>query len=214
MYVDESGDLGFSDKATKFFVIGYLACDSSLGIRLEMKRLLKRLHRKGAYHIKQNELKFCRMGDVCRKAVLEKIVQSNVNIGVIVVEKQHVKPDLKGKLPILYNWLMVHNIISALLPSLEAGQRIQMMFDKSLSKTRIAAFNQYVKEKASYLSCVRGNSLSPSSIVSNHIDSKLEPCIQAVDSVSGAYFHKYEYNDKVYADIIKDVTSFTYLWRK
>ena len=212
--MDESGDLGFSDKSTKFFVIGYLACDSSLGIRLEMKRLLKRLHKKKAYHERQNELKFCRMDDVCRKAVLERIVQSNVNIGAIVVEKRHVKPDLKDKLPILYNWLMVHNIITTLLPSLETGQKIQMMFDKSLSKARIADFNQYVKEKASYLSYVRGNNLSPNSIISNHIDSKLEPCIQAVDSVAGAFFHKYEFNNKVYADIIKDVTSFTYLWRK
>lgn len=214
MYVDESGDLGFSEKATKFFIIAYLACDSSITIRTEMKRVLKRLHEKKAYHSKQDELKFCKMDDYCRKIVLERIVQSNANIGVIVVEKRYVKSDLREKLPVLYNWLMVHNIISALIPNLELGQQIRITFDKSLSKTRILDFNHYVKEKASYLSYIRGNSLSPDIIISDHIDSKLEPCLQAVDSVAGAYFQKYEHSDDTYADIIKNVTSFTYLWRK
>lgn len=27
IYVDESGDLGFTGKATKFFVVAYVACD-------------------------------------------------------------------------------------------------------------------------------------------------------------------------------------------
>ncbi|MDG6222225.1 MAG: DUF3800 domain-containing protein [Candidatus Bathyarchaeota archaeon] len=214
VYVDESGDLGFSDKSTKFFIIAYLACTPAINIRIRMRRLLKNFHQKKRYHRGQNELKFCKMNNYCRKTVLETIVQTNANIGAIVVEKKHVSPDLRDKLPILYNYLMVHNIISALLPSLETGQKMNMIFDKSLPKTRIQDFNDYVKEKASYLSYVRGNSLHSDSIVSDHVDSKVEPCLQAVDSIAGAYFQKYEHENSIYVDIIKDVTSFNYLWRK
>lgn len=49
VYVDESGDLGFSPKSTKFFIIAFLTCDSSFNIRKEMSRLLKKLHKKGLY---------------------------------------------------------------------------------------------------------------------------------------------------------------------
>lgn len=214
IYVDESGDLGFSEKATKFFIIAYLAIDSSLIMRTQMKRTLKELHQRRAYHAKQDELKFCKMGNECRKAVLERIVKTGGNIGVLVVSKETVKPYLRDKLPVLYNWLMVHNVISALIPNLEMGQKIHITFDKSLSKARVTEFNHYVKEKASYLSYVRGNSIPQNLIVSDHIDSRLEPCLQAVDSIAGAYFQKYENSNDEYANIIKDVTSFTFLWRK
>lgn len=214
MYVDESGDLGFSDKSTRFFVIAYLVCNPSVAIRTEMKRLLKRLHEKGFYHRRQNELKFCKMDDTCRKIVLHKIAEFDVSLGVIVVEKSRVKLDLREKLPVLYNYLVVHHIVSALVPSLEAGQKIHITFDKSLPKTRITDFNNYVEEKASYLFYEKGNNLPSKCLYSDHVDSKHEPCLQAADSVAGAYFHKYEEFDASYADIIKDVTSFMYLWRK
>ncbi|MGA2522918.1 MAG: DUF3800 domain-containing protein [Candidatus Bathyarchaeia archaeon] len=214
VYVDESGDLGFSEKSTKFFVVAYLVCNSSVGVRTEMKRILKRLHEKGFYHCRQNELKFCKMDDNCRKIVLHKIAKFDVSLGAIVVEKRHVKLDLREKLPVLYNYLVVHHIISALVPSLEAGQRIHITFDKSLPKARVTDFNHYVEEKASYLFYEKGNSLPNNCLYSDHADSKYEPCLQAADSVAGAYFHKYEDLDASYVEIIKDVTSFMYLWRK
>jgi len=70
-----------------------------------------------------------------------------------------VRDDLKKNLPVLYNFLVVHNIVSAVLPILEEGQKIHITFDKSLPRSRITEFNHYVEEKASYLSFERGNNL-------------------------------------------------------
>lgn len=212
--MDESGDLGFSEKSTKFFIIAYMACDKSVDSRIRMNRLLKRFHQKKEYNKRQSELKFCKMNDYYRKKVLTTLIKSHVNIGAIVVEKQHIKTDLRDKLPLLYNYLIVHNVISSLLHNLENGHKMNMIFDRSLPKNRIKDFNKYVREKASYLSYIRGNSLNHSAITSKHIDSKVEPCLQAVDSVAGAYFHKYEYSFSDYVEIIKDVSSLNYLWRK
>jgi hypothetical protein len=61
VFVDESGDLGFTSKVTKFFVVAYLECDSPQRIRVEMARALKHLHKKKRYSIARNELKFSRM---------------------------------------------------------------------------------------------------------------------------------------------------------
>jgi hypothetical protein len=72
VYVDESGDLGFSEKSTKFFVVAYVVCNSSTTLETNVKRVLKKLHNKGQYHFSRNELKFSRMSADCRKSVLEK----------------------------------------------------------------------------------------------------------------------------------------------
>lgn len=205
---------GLQKKATKFFIIAYLACDVPIHLRTAMSRLLRKLHKKGAYHPKQNELKFCKMNDYCRKTVLDEVIKTDANIGVIIVEKRFVRADLREKLPILYNYLVVHNIVSNLLPNLEAGQQIHMVFDKSLPKARIRKFNHYIKEKASFLFFERGNSLNPNLIISNHIDSKIEPCLQAVDSIAGAYFQKFENSNCSYFEIIKDYSSFYYRWKR
>lgn len=215
VYVDESGDLGFSKDSTKFFIVGYIACDNSFAIKTQMKRALKRLHERKRYSFAHNELKFSRMDDYCRRYVLEKIAGLNSRMGIVVVEKKHVLPKLRTDLTVLYNWIVVHNIMSALLPLIEAGQKMRVVFDKSLSKKRIESFNYYISEKTSYLFYEKGGKLPANSLSSHHIDSELEPCLQAVDAVAGAYFHMYEQMDGVYVDIIKDrISSFTYLWRK
>lgn len=215
VYVDESGDLGFSKKSTKFFIITYIASDSSSILRTKMKRILKKLHNKKKYHFSRNELKFSRMNTYCRKLVLEKLCPSDLEIGVVVVEKKHVKKELREDLTILYNWLLVHHIMSALLPRMEAGQKINIVFDKSLPKKRIIAFNRYLMDKVSYLSYRDGSDLALDCIYSEHIDSEIEPCLQAADAVAGAYFQKYEREDSQFVAIIKDkISSFTYLWRK
>jgi len=215
VYVDESGDLGFSRKSTAFFVVAYITCDPSISIRIEMKRVLKRLHDKGKYHRAHDELKFSRMNDYCRKYVLERIAQSDSSVGVVILEKRCVHEKLRSDLTVLYNYVVVHNLVSALLPFLEIKPHMQIVFDKSLSKKRIESFNHYIKEKASYLFFEKGNKFPYDCILANHVDSKTEPCLQASDSVAGAYFQMCEHNDSSYVDIIKNkISSFRYLWRK
>ena len=115
VYVDESGDLGFTEKSTRHFIIAFLTCDNSYDIRKEMSRLLKKLHNRGFYPSCHNELKFTKMNIYCRLAVLEKIAASNAYIGVIVVNKSLVVDRLRNEPSVLYNYLLVHNVISCLV---------------------------------------------------------------------------------------------------
>jgi hypothetical protein len=58
-------------------------------------------------------------------------------------------------------------------------------------------------------------SFSSDNISSEHITSETEPCLQAVDTVAGAYFQKYEHGNDEFVRVIEDkVGAFKYLWRK
>jgi len=214
VFVDESGDLGFSETATKYFIVGYVESGAPVKLRTELKRLLKRLHQKEKYSKSRNELKFSRMDDYCRKTVLEKIVECNVSLGVVVMEKKRVVSKLRKDPSRLYNWCVVHNIMLSLLPQISAGNKMQITFDKSLPMWRIEEFNSYVTNKASYLLFEKGTKLPPNCISLSHITSEKEFGLQAADAIAGAYFQKYEKQNDEYVKIIEPkVGFFKQLWK-
>jgi hypothetical protein len=215
VFVDESGDLGFTKNSTKFFVVAYLECESSQRIQIEMKRVLKYLHQKNRYPLVRNELKFSRMDSFCRKQVLQRIAKCDLGLGVVVLEKALVNANLRKDPPVLYSWCVVHNIMLSLLSYLVANKKINMVFDRSLPAWRISEFNSYVENKARYLLSEQGTKLASDCILSRHVASEVEPCLQAVDAVAGAYFQKYERGNDEFVRIIEDkVGAFKYLWRK
>ena len=214
VFVDESGDLGFSKESTRFFVVAYVECETPQKIRTELRRLLKQLHQKKKYSIARNELKFSRMNDYCRKRILEKLVQCDATLGAVIMEKTLVKAKLRNDPTILYNWCVVHNIMLSLIPQITAGNKIQITFDKSLPMWRINEFNSYVTNKASYLLSETGNKMPSNAISLNHIASENEFCLQAADAVAGAYFQKYEKQNNTYVNMIEQkVGFFKYLWK-
>lgn len=214
VFVDESGGLGFSKDATKYFIVAYIECEKPDRLRTELKRLLKRLHLKKRYSKSRNELKFSRMDDYCRKSVLAKVVECDVSLGVVVLEKARVEDKLRQDPAKLYNWCVVHNIMLSLLQQIATGNKIQITFDKSLPMWRISEFNSYATNKASYLLSEKGSSLSSNSISLNHITSEKEFCLQAADAVAGAYFQKHEKHNGEYVNLIENkVGFFKYLWK-
>jgi len=104
----------------------------------------------------------------------------------------------------------------SLLPNIAAGQKVHMVFDKSLPNWRIKEFNDYLENKTSYLLfSEKKTSFSTEGISSKHLSSETEPCLQAADAAAGTYFQKYEHNNDEYVKIIEDkVGAFKYLWRK
>jgi hypothetical protein len=214
VFVDESGDLGFSKAATKYFIVAYIECETPQRLRTELKRLLKRLHQKEKYSKSRNELKFSRMDDYCRRSTLTKIAECDVSLGAVVLEKARVEAKLRKEPPKLYNWCVVHNIMLSLLQQIASGNKIQITFDKSLPMWRINEFNSYAANKASYLLYEKGSSLPSNSISLNHVASEKEFCLQAADAVAGAYFQRHEKHNDEYVKIIENkVSFFKYLWK-
>jgi hypothetical protein len=215
VFVDESGDLGFTKKSTRFFVVAYVECASPQAMRISMSRALKHLHQRKKYSLARNELKFSRMDDYCRRFVLKKIARFDASLGVVVLEKALVNSNLRKEPPVLYNWCVVHNVMLSLLSNIAAGNRLNIVFDRSLPTWRIKEFNAYVENKARYLLYEKGAAFSDSSIISEHVSSEMEPCLQATDAIAGAYYQKYENKNDEYVRIIENkIGAFKYLWRK
>ena len=61
----------------------------------------------------------------------------------------------------------------SLLPKVAAGNKVQMIFDKSLPTWRIMEFNAYVENKASYLLSEKGAAFSSDAISSKPSSSLL-----------------------------------------
>ena len=217
VYVDESGDLGFSSKSTHFFIVSYLVIEYPFDLEKSMRRLLKRLHEKREYARRQNELKFSKSKDAVRCKVLNKICKHDIEIGFVVLEKGKVKPDLRKKINVLYNYVVAEGIIPEVLPYINKTGRLFIVIDKSLPRSSWEAFNTYTKNKATYTWSVKWGKTQPL-IVRNieilHRNSENEPCLQAADFLAGAGFHKFEFGNNNYYKIIEGkVKHFRYLWK-
>ena len=214
VFIDESGDLGFSEKASNFFVASYVIPKQPWVVRNRLKRVLTRLHKRREYS--GSELKFSNSNHEVRIYVLQKICQTDWSTGIIVVEKKKVKKELRKMPNILYNYSIVHNLMRNILLWLETHEKLALCIDKSLSQSNIDAFDLYVKDKASWLWNVelgRTPYLKRGQIEINHKDSCSENCLQLADYIAGATFQKYERGiDDYYRMFENNVRAFNYLW--
>ncbi|HEX7032641.1 MAG TPA: hypothetical protein VF172_06545 [Nitrososphaera sp.] len=71
IFVDEPGDLGFTDNASKYFIIGYVVGNCPFRVRVEVRRLLKKLNVRN--HCKISEFKFSNDSDIVRHKFLNLI---------------------------------------------------------------------------------------------------------------------------------------------
>lgn len=214
VFVDESGDLGFSSKSSNYFVAAYVMPRKSISIKSSLSRLLRKMHKNKRYS--GSELKFSDTNRQTRIFVLDSLMRLEWASGVIVLEKRKVKPELRTRVNILYNYCIIHNIFRNLLISLEPADDINIYVDKSLSVVNRNAFDSYARDKASYVWNVELNRFPPlrsGQVSLSHEDSFNDPCLQLADFIAGATFQKYERaNDEYYRVIESRITSFNYFW--
>ena len=129
VFVDEAGDLGFSSRSSKFFVVAFLVTDDPFSLSKELRRLLKRLRARNRY--KRDELKFSYASKEIRKRVIEKLAETDINCGEIVVDKSRVNLELQDP-RIFYNYAVVHNVMTLVLPLL--SDKMRLTIDKSLGR--------------------------------------------------------------------------------
>jgi hypothetical protein len=148
VYVDESGDLGFSGSATKFFVVAHLELSQPFTVGKCVRRLLKDLHIKHEYAAKCNELKFSKSTSKVRARVLEQVCERDFGVGFIILKKEKVKPQLRENHTVLYNFVVVDTIMRCIIPRLMPGESLTLVIDKSLSSLAREGFNSYARNKA------------------------------------------------------------------
>lgn len=214
VFIDESGDLGFKENASNFFVAAYVIPEQPWTVRHHLRRLLRRLHKRRRYS--GSELKFSNSNHEVRLHVLEKICELNWVTGLIVLEKKKVKPELRRIPNILYNYSIVNHLMRNVLLWLEPLEKLTLCIDRSLSRSNREAFDFYVRDKATWIWNVelgRTPSLMRNQVIVSHESSQVECCLQLADYIAGATFQKYERGQDDYYKIFEaNVRAFNYLW--
>ncbi|MCS6769742.1 MAG: DUF3800 domain-containing protein [Candidatus Caldarchaeum sp.] len=207
IYIDEAGDLGFNPKSSKFFVIAHLILREPWTLRKSLQRLRKRLV--GDKRFFGNEFKFSHDSNYVRKQVLETICSEELDVGVVVVEKNSVKEELRKNPKILYNYLIVNYVITNILGYLPSS--VDFVLDKSLHRETREEFERYLKDKMEWKFFVERGRKVPTIRVM-HANSQDEVCLQAADFVAGACFRKFERGDASFYQIISRKIKFRNSW--
>jgi hypothetical protein len=214
IFIDESGDLGFSPKSSHYFVAAYIIPAETVGVRSSLSKLLKKMHKNQKYS--GSELKFSNTSHDTRLWVLNKLMELDWTTGVVILEKKKVNRDLRGRPNILYNYSIVHNVMTRIMMLMGESQSIHLHIDRSLSSSNREAFDSYAREKARLLwdgASGHDSPLMPGQIALSHENSFNDPCIQLADFVAGSVFQKYERRKEEYYRVIEDRVTFSdYLW--
>lgn len=217
VFMDEAGDLGFSEKSTQSYVIGYVIMTTATPhfIRHKSCRLLQNVNKALKTKSKISEFKFSNDSHETRMKFLELITSFSIDLGAVAIRKDSVKPDLKEKPNVLYNYLAVHyvtpiaikNYLKAFMPI----NRIKFKIDRSLSKTDRELFNQYYDKTVSYIRWKEGFKNDILAEI-EHENSLNDVCLQIADYVAGSVFRKMERADSSYYDLIKTGIKYRDKW--
>jgi hypothetical protein len=130
IYIDESGDLGFTQKASPYFVIAALIVHDSLAIRRCFAKVRRNKLKKKYRELP--EFKFNNSGPEIRKRILSCIASADVEIAYCVLRKEQVYPHLRSNHQIVYNYL-TGSLISHIVQRFHDGGRVEITVDKSLN---------------------------------------------------------------------------------
>ncbi len=196
IFLDESGDLGFKEKSSNWFIFTIVLTNNHRKIEKVIKNIRKGLSKK--YKLK--ELHAYHSNAVTKHKMLKKLSElEDLKVLCIILNKKKVYIDLQNQKNHLYGYTA--NILLDRLHNkniIKTNEPISLYIDQKDTKKSIREnFEKYLKDNLKK----RGNN---GKIEIRIKPSHTEKCLQAVDFVSWAIFRKYEKNDYEYYEDIKD----------
>lgn len=196
IFLDESGDLGFSDKSSKFFILTIIITSSHRKIEKAIKKVHKGLRNK---YKNVSELHAYNSQLITRKRILRNLSEiDDCKVLCIILNKEKVYTDLQAQKQHLYNYTA--NILLDRLHNkkiINDGDKYELFIDKR--ETNKFMNENFVKYLTDNLSKKNSALFSIKLKASN-----TEKCLQAVDFISWAIFRKHERGDDEYYKIIKN----------
>lgn len=207
IYVDESGDVGFAKRSSKFFSVGYVIINSDSIPRINsgIKELLHTINLNIKHSAKLSEFKFSSDPDLVKTRMMRHIRTLDLNIGIICANKDLIKQSLRTNSRLFYNSMTVDSIVelsvNEYLNPYDTKNSINFIIDKSLTKRKKILFDQYFKTQLRAATDRR----NPKMIVDMeiaHEDSRNHPLLQVADYVAGAIQLKMGRGVSKYYDMI------------
>lgn len=196
IFLDESGDLGFKESSSRWFLFTIALVSDSRSLERVVKKVWRPLRRK---HKRLGELHAYHADDVTRKRMLQKLVAvPDLRVLTTILNKEKVYVDLQNQKNYLYNFtanILLDRLHSSRL--VPPNEPIYLVIDRKDTKKRIREnFLQYLSTS---MTKRRGGQFSVT-LCASHEDKSL----QAVDFISWAIFRKYELGETQFYNIIKE----------
>ena len=203
LYLDESGDLGFGDGGSKYFIISCVKLDDEKS-RNQIRRIPKKIRQRklSKKHQKSPELKFTNSSKLIREQFLNRAAKLDIEIYSLVIQKEFTQNKLRDNLPVLYNYLL-KILLEKPLNRLGKDGLLNICLDKCMSKSQCENFESYIKTE--FLSIFK--EIPQVKIV--HESSQNNSCLQVIDFICGAFGYKYNTRNLKgdhdhYTNLIKD----------
>lgn len=198
VYMDESGDLGFSFSkgSSKYFLVTFLFLEDIRPVRNLVKSTFRTIkkqhkHKSGVLHA-YNE------SPQTRKRLLRKLNRTDAKVMCIYLDKTNVYTHLKNEKNILYNYIT--NIL------LDRIHRRKYINTDNLSLiVERKDTNKFLNENFSDYLTNQSNRNHKNDISVEIMTPHQDKCLQATDFASWALFRKYEYSDTEYSDLIQNL---------
>ena len=196
LFIDESGDLGFSKRSGRWFVFTMVISKNKRILEKVVDKTRRGLRKK---HRNVFELHAYHANEATRKRLLRKISElKDVQICCVILNKNKVYVDLREQKNYLYNY--VANILLDRLHNselLNEAEHPDICFDRKDTKKSLRDnFVRYLEQNLSH----KRSSTFKITIHSSH----REKALQAVDFISWSIFRKYEQGDFEYYGIFAD----------
>lgn len=192
VYVDESGDLGFTEKSSRYYVIATAEVHNPLIADRIIKRVRKKLKKK-----EKNipEFKFSGSSEKIRNLIFKEILDTEMKFSTIVLEKKMVYDYLRNKKQVLHNYLTGFLVES--LSYYEDENDFRIIVDKFImQKERRDEFDNYLRLRMSNRSRTKNLEVF-------HENSEQHAGLQIADFIAGAVFQKYERQIEKYYNVIR-----------
>jgi len=195
VFIDESGDLGFTKKSSKYYVIASVETQNLNELNRVPKKVRKRLKKKEK---DIPEFKFSRSSDKVRTIFLKKLNKTDSYFSVVILQKKMVYDHLRDKREKIHNYLAGF-IAESLCMEYPDEVSFKVVVDKFMDRKRAEEFNWYFEKR------MRENRrYGDVRLKIVHENSQNHPGLQAADFVAGAAFQKYERENEKYYNMIKD----------
>lgn len=185
IYIDESGDLGFSKKGSEYFILTCVKIDDE-ETNQSFRRIPKKVRQRklAKKYKKLAELKFSNSNNEIRKNFLLRVSKLNLEIYIVVIKKEKTYDELQSNLPILYNYL-IKILLESPLKRVKDSLHLDICLDRCMSIFQKENFENYIKTEFFAIF----QKIPKVSIA--HESSTQNECLQVLDFVCGAFGYKY-----------------------
>ena len=202
VFVDESGDFGFSSTTSKYTVLAAIIAQEidRLG---RIPRQIRRRNTRGRILRKVGELKFNTANDHIRREILKAVARTqDIRIGCIILDKSKLGDLCSHNGELLYLQMSVQ-----LMKEIAGFERIRRRMEVTFHRTPFyyrheGDYEQFIQSAVSE-EFDRLRIIAPE--ISVHVkSSQTSDGVRIADFVAGAIHRKYSKDDSVYHELIKE----------